>query len=199
MNEIFTSFVIVICSLLILWAIYFVFKPRKRAVSHAKEESGEALSKGDYFKLYAFADGKPLPLESVKDNVFNSLTLGDGIAIIPKANELYAPCDALVTSIADTNHAVNLKCDNGIKILLHIGIDTVNLKGRFFTRHIKEGTEVKKGSKLISFELDKIKYLKYDPTICMAIYGDKKINMIKNTDAVKSVTSKDVILAIKEM
>lgn len=107
--------------------------------------------------LYSPVQGKIVPLSKVPDEVFSQRMLGDGIAIEPSEGKLYAPCDGTVESVFDTGHAVNLKGEKGCEILLHIGLDTVKLNGKYFTSHVSNGQYVKRGELLISFDIDGIK------------------------------------------
>ncbi len=137
--------------------------------------------------LFAFAVGEAVDITNVKDEVFASKTLGDGIAINPADGILYSPCNASVATVADTAHAVTLVSESGAEILLHVGIDTVELKGAFFSMHARRGQKVKAGDKLISFQKDKLEYTGYDSTICMAICNSNefRINKLaKNGDPV---------------
>lgn len=101
--------------------------------------------------------GKVVPLEEVADEVFSARMLGDGAAIEPSEGKLYSPCDGTVESVFDTRHAVNIKCDCGAEILLHVGIDTVKLGGKYFTAHVSGGQSVKRGDLLLSFDMKGIK------------------------------------------
>jgi len=116
-------------------------------------------------KLCAYADGQMIPITKVDDATFAQKILGDGFAIIPDNGNVYAPADASVSSVFDTKHAICLVTDNGTEILIHIGINTVNLKGKYFTTHVEDGDKVKTGQLLVSFELDKIKAEGYDTVI----------------------------------
>ena len=133
--------------------------------------------------LYAFAKGNVVPLRKVKDEVFATHTLGKGVAINPVEGVLYAPCDGAVSTLADTKHAVAIESTNGAQILLHVGIDTVNLRGTFFDAKVTPGKKVKKGDKLIEFQKDKIEYEGYDTTICMAICNTEAYEKVEITDA----------------
>ena len=100
--------------------------------------------------------GWALPLAEVPDPVFAGGMLGDGLAIDPTEGELRAPCDALLLSVAPTGHAVTLRADNGAELLLHVGIDTVGLKGAGFAAHAAAGKRVRAGELLLRFDLDAI-------------------------------------------
>ena len=107
--------------------------------------------------------GTVLELGKVSDEVFSEKMLGDGIAVVPSEGRLYAPFDGAVESLFDTGHAVNLKSSDGCELLLHIGIDTVRLGGKYFTPHVSSGQSIKRGDLLVSFDLDGIRNEGYDP------------------------------------
>lgn len=122
--------------------------------------------------LKAFLDGKTVPMNEVPDQVFASLALGNGIAIEPTSNVLKAPADGTVTVTMDeSNHAVGLTLTNGVEVLLHIGLDTVNMKGDGFTPLVKMGDSVKAGQDLIRFDADKIRAAGH-PLITMCVVTD---------------------------
>lgn len=100
--------------------------------------------------------GKIVPLSEVPDEVFSSGCLGEGVAIIPEDGNVYAPCDAKVTTTMDTKHAVGLTTKSGVELLIHVGLDTVSLEGKPFQYYVKEGDEVKKGQLLLSADLKAI-------------------------------------------
>lgn len=107
--------------------------------------------------LYAPCKGKVVPLTEVPDPTFSEKLLGDGFAVIPTEGKVYAPADAEVTMVFDTLHAITLTSSQGAEILIHIGLDTVTLKGAPFTAHVAAGDKVKKGDLLMDVDLDKIK------------------------------------------
>ncbi len=108
--------------------------------------------------------GNACPLSEVKDDVFSKEIVGKGAAIIPSEGKVYAPEDATVVSLFDTLHAIGLQTKSGVEILIHIGMDTVELKGQHFTAHVKQGEQVKKGQLLIEMDLDAIRHAGYDIT-----------------------------------
>ena len=107
--------------------------------------------------LYAPCKGKVVPLTEVPDPTFSEKLLGEGFAVIPTEGKVYAPADAEVTLVFDTLHAITLTSSQGAEILIHIGLDTVTLKGAPFTAHVAAGDKVKKGDLLMDVDLDKIK------------------------------------------
>lgn len=102
--------------------------------------------------IVAPVTGKAIPITEVKDEVFRDKILGDGVAMIPEDDTFYAPCSGTIVQIAHTYHAVCLESDNGVEILLHLGMDTVQLDGEGFTCHVKPGQHVKAGDKLITMD-----------------------------------------------
>lgn len=114
--------------------------------------------------LHAHMNGKVVPLEQVPDEAFSGKVLGDGCAIEPTDGKLYAPCDGVIDTVFDTCHAVNMRSDQGAELLLHVGIDTVKLGGKYFTAHVQNGQQVKTGDLLLSFDADKIRQAGYQLT-----------------------------------
>lgn len=119
--------------------------------------------------LRAFLSGKAIPLAEVGDGVFSAGILGDGMAIIPESETLYAPADGEVAALMpDSCHACGLRLDNGMEVLLHIGLDTVDMKGDGFRYLVKEGQRISAGTPLIRFDRAKIKAAGHrDVTICV--------------------------------
>ena len=98
-----------------------------------------------------------MKMENVPDPVFSSGALGQGIAVEPTEGKVFAPADAEVTTMFPTGHAIGLKTGKGTEILIHIGMDTVEMEGKGFTVHVAQGDKVKKGQLLIEFDIDAIK------------------------------------------
>jgi len=137
----------------------------------------------------AFLSGKTVDITEVPDETFAGKILGDGIAIEPTDNVLVSPVDSVVSNVIDkSNHALGLTMDNGIEILLHIGLDTVEMKGDGFTIHVAEGDRVKAGQKLISFDPEKIRSAGH-PLISMMVITDDAGFTKFNFDAGKDVGS----------
>lgn len=109
-------------------------------------------------------EGDCIELSEVKDDVFASKAMGEGIAVLPTKGVIIAPTDCEVASLFPTLHAIGLKLDNGAEMLIHVGINTVELNGKHFVKHVNQGDLVKKGSKLITFDIDEIKKAGYDIT-----------------------------------
>lgn len=118
-------------------------------------------------EIAAFAFGEFIGIEKVNDQTFSEKVLGDGVAIVPREGKIFAPADAAAEMVMDTKHAVGLRTKAGNGLLLHVGIDTVNLGGKYFTLHVTEGQELKKGDLILEFDLEKIKEEGYDTSACL--------------------------------
>lgn len=151
---------------------------------------------GKTITLYSHMNGTAVKLEDVEDEVFSQKILGEGAAVEPSEGKLYAPCDGKIDSVFDTKHAVNMVSDDGVEILLHIGIDTVKLGGQYFEAHVSDGQEVKKGDLLISFDMDKIKAAGYKVTTPIIIGNTDDYASVEPV-AQNSISAGDIILKIK--
>ena len=112
----------------------------------------------DVKELKSFLDGKVMPIEEAPDDVFSQKIMGDGVAIEPSNTVVTAPADCDVSVVmADTGHACGLTLPNGVELLIHVGVDTVDMGGDGFKLLVNEGDHVKAGQKLIEFDPEKIK------------------------------------------
>ncbi len=114
-------------------------------------ESGSKLAE---LPLVSPVSGPVVPLEAVPDPVFSTRMMGDGIAVDPTSDRILAPCDGIVTHAHASGHALTLTAENGAEVLIHVGIDSVHLKGRGFTAHAREGARVSAGDLLITLDVD---------------------------------------------
>lgn len=112
--------------------------------------------------------GKVIPISEVKDEVFASKGMGDGVGIYPLDGNVYAPIDGTVEAVFPTGHAVGLSA-GGVELLIHIGINTVELDGRGFQAHIKQGDTVKKGDLLVTFDKELVEKAGYDTTVIFIV------------------------------
>lgn len=127
------------------------------------------LFKKKEINLYAPVNGHMIRLEEVSDHVFASHMMGDGVAFKLEDNTVCAPCDGKVTFIPETLHAFGMKAYNGAEILVHIGLDTVNLKGQGFQKLVNQGDRVRKGTPIIRLNITFMKEKKLDLTTPMVI------------------------------
>lgn len=129
--------------------------------------------------MTAACDGKLMPITDVKDEVFSQKMLGDGYAIKPTDGKIYSPVAGTVTTVFPTKHAIGITTDNNLEILVHLGIDTVELKGEPFEVAVKQGDTVKQDDYLASMNTELITAENYDDTV---------IVVYTNMDVIKSVS-----------
>lgn len=116
-------------------------------------EAPTPTAAGGTTELYAVADGKVVPISEVSDDVFSAKMMGDGFAVLPTNGEVFTPVAGKITNIFPTKHAMGILTDSGIEVLLHMGLDTVELKGEPFTLHVTEGQTVAAGDKIATIDL----------------------------------------------
>lgn len=137
-----------------------------------------------------------IPLSEVNDAVFSQKILGDGAAIIPSEGKVYAPVNGTVSTVFDTKHAIGLLSEDGVELLIHIGIDTVNLEGKYFTAHVESGQKIRKGDLLVSFDQEMIQKAGYDTVTPVLITNTAEFHSI-HTDASGNVKAGDVLLTVR--
>ena len=148
--------------------------------------------------LVAFLSGKVLPMEEVKDPVFSSKMLGDGLAIEPSSELIIAPCDGVISTIMETSkHAVGITAANGMELLIHEGIDTVALNGEGFELYVKEGDTVKAGDKLIRFDSKLIKSRGYQTCCVLAVTNSDDYPDMKLHTGIDAIAGETVLVEAK--
>ncbi|MEI5993642.1 beta-glucoside-specific PTS transporter subunit IIABC [Candidatus Enterococcus mansonii] len=124
--------------------------------SEVPSKKSEAKKVDSIQEIYSPLDGTIIPLSEVPDPVFANEMMGKGVAILPKGNEVYAPVGGKIISIFETKHAIGIEDDNGAEVLIHIGLNTVELKGKYFELFVHVGDSIKVGDKLVSFSREEI-------------------------------------------
>ncbi|WP_295773343.1 beta-glucoside-specific PTS transporter subunit IIABC [uncultured Limosilactobacillus sp.] len=145
----------------------------------AEQTAKDAAEYNQPTKLYAPVNGQTLPLTEVKDEVFSSEAMGKGLAFVPSEGLLRAPADGTVVLVFPTGHAIGMQTAAGAEILMHIGMDTVNLQGKGFETLVEKGQAVKAGDPLVKFNLAAIKQAGYDPTMPMVVTNSVKYHEVK--------------------
>lgn len=141
--------------------------------------------KSNEVEVKAFFHGTVLPLEKVNDETIASKMLGDGIAIEPEDGTLYAPITGTITSIFDTKHAIGFEAENGTELLLHIGIDTVELEGKGFELDVSVGDKVEVGSLMGKVDLDFVRAQGKEAVSPILVTNpDDKIQFVKTEGSV---------------
>ncbi|EGO2747426.1 TPA: PTS glucose transporter subunit IIA [Enterococcus faecalis] len=132
-------------------------------------------------RIQAPVQGQLVSLDQINDEVFASQQMGKTLAIYPTEEQIVSPGNGQVTALYPTHHAIGLKLDNGAEILLHIGINTVELKGRGFETFVKVGERVRLGQKLLSFDKQIIQAAGYDPTVLVIVTNTAEMAVIETT------------------
>lgn len=148
-----------------------------------------------HISVYSPISGVVKPLGEVNDPAFALEVLGKGIAILPEDGKVYAPFDGTVIAIFSTLHAICLLSDQGVELLIHIGLNTVRLNGQYFTAYVKAGDKVKKGALILEYDLVRIKEIGYDTVIPVVITNShhcKEVNSFIN----QKVSREDKIMEI---
>lgn len=163
--------------------------PEAEAEKADIEEISEELALGSPVK------GHVIPIDQVKDDVFASRTMGDGVGILPSEGNIYAPCDGKIQMVFSTGHAVGISFGD-TEVLIHIGINTIELNGQGFTAYVHQGQTVKKGELLVSFDKNFIESNGYDPTVIF-IVTEKKDSQNLEISADEDVNCQDTIIRVK--
>lgn len=147
-----------------------------RSCNHEEKKGGLAVMSSEKEKIqsvvYAPLTGKAVPLEQVPDPVFSGKVLGDGVAIIPEDGRIVSPVDGQIESVAETGHAYGFSTEDGLELLVHVGLETVSLKGECFKVHVKEGDKVKKGDLVAEVDLAYLAEKNINPITPVLICSD---------------------------
>lgn len=177
----FIAYIIGICvaffgGAILTYIVGFEDDPLPGAPKSAPKQEKKTIAAGDVV-LSAPVEGTVIPASEIKDEVFASGALGQGIGVIPASGDVVAPADCTVELVYETKHALGLNV-NGVEVLIHIGVNTVELQGQHFETFVQNGQKVKKGQKLVHFDLDALKKAGYDTTVAM---------LVSNADELKGV------------
>lgn len=163
--------VIVVITMVIAFIATMLLYKEDVVVANANAGGGSAARPiekaevaGEEGMVVAPISGHVIALSEVKDEAFSSGVLGQGVAIVPTEGKVYAPCDGEISTLFPTGHAIGITSVNNAELLLHIGMDTVKLNGKYFTPKVESGAKVKAGDLLLEFDMEKIKEAGYDLT-----------------------------------
>ncbi|WP_091019623.1 MULTISPECIES: beta-glucoside-specific PTS transporter subunit IIABC [Paenibacillus] len=146
-------------------------------------------------QIYSPLTGKAVALSTINDPAFSTGAMGKGLAIVPEIGEVVAPVDGVVTSLFPTGHAIGLTTNAGTEILIHIGINTVALKGKYFSPVVQEGDIVRQGDLLIQFDIDKIKEAGYETvTPVIVTLTQQEVDVFETNQ--EQVQKNDVLLTL---
>lgn len=196
----------ILISIVISFTLTFFYGRKKLAAPEndkspdeaANEQNAPASSALTHIEtIGAPLTGKVVPLSEVNDQVFSSEMMGKGIAVYPEGQRIISPADGTITVAYETKHAYGIKTDEGVEILIHIGIDTVNMEGNGFDRKVEQGDIVKKGDLLGTFDISEIEKTEYDPTVMIVV-----TNTIEFTDVIpvdqEEISEGDDMLQVKK-
>lgn len=155
------------------------------------------LNKFKNIDLYSPMTGEAVDLSQVPDPIFAEKMVGDGVAIIPTENVVVAPCDGKVVQIFPTNHAIGIESNSGLDLLIHIGIDTVELKGDGFKRLVEEGATIRKGDPILEVDIERVKELG-KPLISPFIITNTDKVEFKNRAAGKVEAGNTSVICVKK-
>ncbi|EAF8208516.1 TPA: PTS beta-glucoside transporter subunit IIBCA [Listeria monocytogenes] len=183
---------VVAFSLALILTYFFGFKDK---VEEVVIQTGEKATLDE--TIYSPLQGEIIALNDVKDEVFSAGIMGAGVAILPASGEIRAPFDGTVLSVFQTKHAIGLISKQGVELLIHVGLDTVNLNGQFFDIEVSESEEIKKGDLLGTFELDTIKKAGYDITTPIIVTNSATLADVITVNLGKHVDNNQKILEAK--
>lgn len=130
-------------------------------------------------QLVSICDGRITPLRMVKDTIFSQRLTGDGVGLIPESGDFVAPCDGTVKLIFKGNHAMVIEKEDGVNIMIHIGLNTVSLNGQGFTGHVTRGQEVKTGDLLVEVDMNFMQEHRVDLTSVVLIMDPKTVRNLE--------------------
>lgn len=138
------------------------------------KESVNLSDNHNIIEIPAVVDGEIIPIEQVDDQIFSKKMMGNGYGIHPTGNVIYSPVDGNVEQTASTNHAIYLSIEEGVKLLIHVGIDTIELKGKGFDSSLEKGMFVKKGDPLVHFDPKLIAEEGFNPVVTVVLLNNRQ-------------------------
>ena len=139
----------------------------------------DKLFQGNKIEIASPVNGEIVPIAQVPDETFSQEMVGKGVAIVPSDGKFYSPVDGELVALFPTGHAFCINSADGAEILVHIGIDTVKLKGQYYTIHATQGTSVKKGDLIVEVDIEGVKSTGYDVITPMVISNFAKFSNIE--------------------
>jgi len=197
-----SNFIVAILTMIFATVLSFVFtlilwKEDKQESTDSKVDKKQ----DDEIKISGLSQTIDSPLigefkkiEDVPDITFAKKMLGDGIAVEPTEGKVIAPFDGEVVTVFPTKHAIGLKSSDGVELLIHLGLETVNLKGKYFTSHVKQGDHIVKGQLLLTFDIDKIKKAGYKMISPVVVTNMNELKGIETNSDLKEVNTDTAVI-----
>ena len=129
--------------------------------------------------ILSHVDGEIIELENVLDEVFSSGVMGDGFAVLPSSKKFYSPVSGKIENVYQTGHAYTILSDDGLDVLIHLGIDTVELDGKYFEKNVSTGETIKKGELLAVADVEKIMEEGFDPVCVVVVSNPEKMHNVE--------------------
>ena len=164
--------------------------------TEASDQKADALPEAKSGRLMAPVSGTVMPIDQSADPVFASKALGEGVAIDPTDGVVISPCNGSVTALFPTLHAIGITSDNGAEVMVHIGINTVELQGTYFSASVKVGDKVRIGQKLVTFDKDKVVEAGYNPQTMVVVTNSPSFKSVTSV-ATGAMTSGDALLDLE--
>lgn len=199
MTNLLYGIIMIIVSFVGSFVLTFVlgFKDEEDEVIDTNNKVNEVKPLVEKIQILAPIKGIINDITEVPDDTFAQKILGDGVAIIPEEGKVYAPADGTVENIMDSKHGIMFRTNQGVELLIHIGLETVNLKGKYFTAHVENGAKVKAGELLVEFDLNSIKNDGYNTITPVVVTNtDDYIRTVPMFKSSESVQTGDCILTI---
>lgn len=145
-------------------------------------------------EMRAVADGSVIPMTEASDPVFSSCSLGDGVVIRPSGTIVVAPADGRITATMEgSNHAIGMELADGIEILIHVGVDTVNLRGEGFEAFVKSGERVKAGEKMIRFDKEALEAKGYCMEVMQIVLESEQASKVQYHTGMEAKAGETVV------
>lgn len=199
MTNLLYGIIMIIVSFVGAFVLTFVlgFKDEEDEIIDTNNKVNEVKPLVEKIQIFAPIKGIVKDITEVTDDTFAQKILGDGVAIIPEEGKVYAPADGTVENIMDSKHGIMFRTNQGVELLIHIGLETVNLKGKYFTAHVENGAKVKAGELLVEFDLNSIKNDGYNTITPVVVTNtDDYIRTVPMFKSSESVQTGDCILTI---
>lgn len=189
--------VVAVASIVITFILTWILGFEEETVE-TNQEVMEVVEAGshDPKKVFAPVQGKVIPLEKVNDSAFSAKMMGEGIAIIPTDDMIVAPFDGTVTALFPTKHAIGLTSEAGLELLIHVGIDTVELNGKHFESFVETGDKIKKGQPLLKVDFAELKKAGYDIVTPIVVTNSSQFIDVVAKDEMETATGNDAVLYV---